>query len=104
MGRASRFKRESRMGSNGNGALKFPNQAVPVVGQPFTLTGIACPINATLTCNCGGAETAVQIIGSHAAPCQSCGKLYNGAFNPQKNAVEFVISMPKGQIEEAKPS
>ena len=41
----------------------FPNPGVPIVGQPFTVQSLYCPVNAVFTCNCGGADTTVTIAG-----------------------------------------
>jgi hypothetical protein len=70
---------------------------VPIVGQPFTLTGIAVPVNATLTCNCGGADVAVTITMSTSMACPSCRKRYNAVFNPLQNKIEFQIAVPEAE-------
>ena len=70
--------------------------AVPIVGQPFTLKVISCPVNATLTCNCGGADVDVTIVGSVSAACPSCHKIYNFAFNPTTGKLEGMIALPAG--------
>ena len=89
------------MSMNDNGqkkpAIPFPHAGVPVVGQPFTFTSIYCPINATLTCNCGGPPgdaTTVTIVGSQAAPCPNCRKVYNLGFNPTNGQVQVNIAAP----------
>lgn len=86
--------------ADGNSSAKpipFLNQNVPMVGQPFTLRAVSVPMNATLTCNCGGEDTAVTILNSVAAACPSCRRSYNAAFNPLQNKVEFQIAIPKGE-------
>lgn len=83
------------MSDNGQKApLPFPHTGVPVVGQPFTIASMYCPINATLTCNCGGAETTVTIVGSEPATCPSCGKTYTAGFNPVTAKIEIKIALP----------
>ena len=71
---------------------------VKIVGQPFTVTGVAVPMNMTLTCNCGGAETTVTILGSVSAPCPSCGKVYNAIFNPTNNQIQMQIGVPAEKV------
>jgi hypothetical protein len=75
--------------------FKNNGQAVPIIGQPFTVENIWLPCNAKLHCNCGGADVAVTIVNSESSACPSCQKVYNCAFNPQKNAVEFSIAVPE---------
>ena len=75
--------------------FKNNGQAVPLVGQPFTVENLWMPCNAKLRCNCGGADVAVAIVNSESAACPSCKKVYNCAFSPQKNAVEFSIAVPE---------
>lgn len=85
-------------GDNGQKApLPFPHTGVPVVGQPFTIASIYCPINATLACNCGGAETTVTIVGSVEAACPSCRRTYNAGFNPVTAKIEFHIRVPNAE-------
>ncbi len=73
-------------------------QHVPVIGQPFTLHEVYVPANARLTCNCGGAETQVEIVASVAAACPSCHKVFNARFNPTNNRLEFQIAVPQEQV------
>jgi hypothetical protein len=72
-------------------------QTVPIVGQPFTLKTIGCPVNATLSCNCGGAMTDVTIVASVAAACPSCQKVFNIGFNPTTNKLEVLVGLPPVQ-------
>lgn len=81
-----------------NAPLPFPHAGVPVVGQPFTIASMYCPINATLTCNCGGADTTLTIVGSVAVQCPSCQKSYNAAFNPITAKIEIKIVAPTEQV------
>lgn len=74
--------------------MQFQNKQMPVVGQPFTLVSVSCPMNAVLHCNCGGAETDVAIVGSVGAACPTCGRMFNLAFNPTTMKVECVIGVP----------
>lgn len=74
----------------------FKNANAHIVGQPFTIENMWLPCNAKLRCNCGlGDDVAVVIVNSESAACPSCHKVYNCAFNPQKNAVEFSIAVPE---------
>lgn len=75
----------------------FKNGQPHLVGQPFSIHTLMVPVSAVLTCNCGGPadDTKVEITLSVAAACKSCGRQYNAAFNPQKNAVEFSIAVPE---------
>ena len=75
--------------------FKNNGQAVPLVGQPFTVENLWMPCNAKLRCNCGGTDVAVAIVNSESAACPSCKKIYNCAFSPQKSAVEFSIAVPE---------
>lgn len=76
-------------------AIPFPqNQNVPVVGQPFQLLTIGIPVTATLTCNCGGPDTAVTIANSVGSACPSCGRTFNAVFNPTNGQVQFQIGVP----------
>ena len=72
------------------------NQAnVPIVGQPFTLVKVEIPVNATLTCNCGGDHTNVEIVASAPTACASCGKTYLPLFNMATGQLQIQISVPK---------
>jgi len=71
---------------------------VPIVGQPFTLLTAGCPMNMTLTCNCGGPETAVAIVSSVAAACPSCRRVYNAMFNPTTGKVEMHVQVPTKEL------
>jgi len=71
---------------------------VPIVGQPFTLTMARCPVDATLTCNCGGADAAVTITASVQAACPSCGRQYLLAFNPTTAKLEVYVNSPVPQV------
>lgn len=76
-------------------AIPFPsNNNVPVIGQPFTLVSVRVPMDAQLTCNCGGADTTVTILASVAAACPGCKKVYNALFNPTNGRIEMQIGMP----------
>ena len=73
----------------------FKNPQAHIVGQPFTIESLGVPCNARLRCNCGGADVAVVIVGSVSAACPSCHRVYNCAFNPMQNKVEFQIAVPE---------
>jgi len=68
---------------------------VPIVGQPFALVRVSTPVNATLTCNCGGAETLVTVVASIPAACPSCRKVYSVAFNPCTGQLQIQIGLPQ---------
>lgn len=73
-----------------------PNQnAVPLVGQPFTLANVSLPVNAMLTCNCLLPGSTMQVIASAPVQCPLCKKTYVLAFNPQNG--QLVV----GQAESA---
>ncbi len=79
---------------------QFPSSnGVPIVGQPFTLQKIMCPITATLSCNCGGTNTVVEITQSQPGTCPSCGRQFNLAFNPTTAGIECSIAVPKAEGE-----
>lgn len=59
-----------------------------LVGQPFTITAFAIPVNVTLTCNCGGDQTTVQITASAPATCASCGHVFFATFDPRTGQVQ----------------
>ena len=73
----------------------FKNGQAHIVGQPFTIDNLWLPANAKIRCNCGGADVAVAITNSESASCPSCRKVYNCAFNPMQNKVEFTIAVPE---------
>jgi hypothetical protein len=83
------------MASNGNGhgPLTFnKKQAVPIVGQPFSINGWFPTV--LLTCHCE-AKAPVMIPRGAAAQCPGCKKLYTIqqiAFTPDGN-VNFGIGM-----------
>ena len=78
--------------------LSFPPTAVPIVGQPFSIQSLYCPVNAVFTCNCGGAaDTTVTIAGSVAASCPACQTSYNVAFNPTTGKLEVRVHVPTGE-------
>ncbi len=88
------------MGNNNgqNKPIPFPMTArTPIVGQPFTLSSVWMPVHAILTCNCGGSDTKVSIVGSVAGQCQSCKKTYNAAFNPTNGKIEMQIGTPTAE-------
>ena len=70
-------------------------EAIPLVGQPFTVMEIGVPVNVVLRCNCGGDDTVVTIRASTPGPCPSCGKILNALFNPASGQTQFRIETPK---------
>ncbi len=70
-----------------------------VLGQPFTITRCYVPTNLTLTCNCGGEQTTVEIVGSVSEECPSCHTVYNAAFNPMQNKLEMQMAKPEPSKE-----
>jgi hypothetical protein len=76
----------------------FPSAGVPVLGQPFTITGMSVPMNVQLTCNCETSDRAVlTIVMSQPVTCPQCGKVYSAVFNPQTGGVQMQVGLPKGQ-------
>jgi hypothetical protein len=98
MGRASRNKEKRR--AMGGGSIPFSKQqsGVAIVGQPFTIVSVGVPMNVKLTCNCGGPDTEVLIVGSVAAACPSCRKLYNALFNPQNGQIQMSVGLPAPEL------
>jgi len=85
--------------------IAFPSRAaheIPVLGQPFTFTQCFIPVNATLTCNCGGLPELCQvtIVGSVGAACGHCKKEYNVAFNPTSNppGLQVLVNTPTPEV------
>jgi hypothetical protein len=71
-----------------------------LIGQPFTLANLSMPISGTLTCNCGGPDTALVIVASAPVTCPCCHKTFVVAFNPQNGQLTVAI----GHLEEKDPS
>jgi hypothetical protein len=89
-------------GHNSNPPTPFPQApGVPILGQPFQLKNIYCPVTANLSCTCGGAETDVAIVASVPGTCPSCHKIFNIAFNPTTMKLEVLMMVP---TEEKVPS
>jgi hypothetical protein len=79
--------------------IPFPQPAgVPIVGQPFSIVSIYCPITATITCHCGGPDTTVSVVLSVAASCPRCHKSYNLALNPTTGKIEMQVGVPTEQV------
>lgn len=76
----------------------FPS-TTPIVGQPFTVKSLGVPMNMQLTCNCGGADTEVAIVGSVSSACPSCRRVYNAIFNPQTGEINMQIGVPADEKE-----
>ena len=80
----------------GYGARMNPvAQAIPVIGQPFTLEAVSVPMHARIRCNCGGTDALVEIVQSVAAPCPSCGRQFNVTYNPVEQKVNVQMLVPK---------
>ena len=77
--------------------IPFPHTQTHIIGQPFTLHTAWCPVNMTLTCNCGGVETSVTIVGSVSAACPSCRRVYNAGFNPTTGKMEMSVGVPQAE-------
>lgn len=78
---------------------QFPTaQNIPVVGQPVTLLAVYIPVTATLRCNCGGDQGALEIVSSAPQTCPSCGTVYNATFNPQNGQIQIMATKPKPEI------
>lgn len=74
--------------------LPFP-ASTPIVGQPFTLLSILIPVTAAIRCNCGGAgDTTITIVLSSGATCPACARVWNVAFNPTTQKLEFTMALP----------
>ena len=71
------------------------NPGVPIIGQPVTILAVSLPVNATLRCNCGGAECVVVIVLSAPGTCPSCGKTYViQSFNPATGQLSVGMTVP----------
>lgn len=75
-----------------------PFERAALVGQPFTLSNLSIPVNATVTCNCLVPGTPLVIVNSAPATCPHCAKFYVVTFNPQNG--QLAVGM--GQAEPAK--
>jgi len=82
------------MSTNGKIAPFAAPANTPIVGQPFTFVTMLIPVTATLTCHCGGADTAVTIVLSVAGVCPSCHKTYNVGLNPTTMKLEIAMGVP----------
>jgi hypothetical protein len=69
-----------------------------VIGQPFTLTNLSMPVNATLTCNCAVPFSEMTVVSSAPVTCPACQQTYIVVFNPQSGQ----IVVAKAQVEEPK--
>jgi hypothetical protein len=91
---------DTRMSANNNRPVAFPAPAsTPIVGQPFTLLSILIPVSAAITCNCGQSgdtriNTTINIVLSAGATCPACHRVWNVAFNPTTNKLEFTMALP----------
>lgn len=81
------------MGSNGNNpVVQFPNQKVPIIGQPFALKNFFVTLQ--IVCNCEGKEP-VLLVGNGIGKCPACQRafqLQSVRANP-KGGLEFAIGM-----------
>lgn len=68
--------------------------AVPLVGQPFTLENVSMPVNALLTCKCVLPGTPLQVIASAPVTCPFCKKVYVLVFNPQNGQLAVGMGDP----------
>lgn len=58
---------------NGNGTIGFPGARVPIVGQPFDVTGLL--VTALLVCKCSGAVP-LMVASNGPTQCPKCRKAY----------------------------
>ena len=87
------------MSDNGK-LIPFQAVGVPVLGQPFVIRHVVVPVNATLSCNCGGPETTVTIVGSVPSGCPSCGQTFNITYDPSGSGrfAVNIIPRPSGEV------
>lgn len=81
------------MSGQRNGQTAIPAGAV-IVGQPFTPITMSIPVNVTLRCNCGGADTLVSIVLSAPASCGSCQRIYGAAYDPTRGGIQVSVGGP----------
>jgi hypothetical protein len=81
------------MNKNGNVA-SFPQQNVPIVGQPVSLVEIECVrLDGKVHCNCLPTNP-VLIVTNGLAKCEACGKSFLLLFNPTAPGIELRVVAP----------
>jgi hypothetical protein len=82
------------MSGNGNGPLKFPVSAVPIIGQVFTPTNGF--VTATGYCGCGGTQTGILLVGASVATCPACRRgfaIKQLAFDRMTGQMQVVVDL-----------
>jgi hypothetical protein len=73
--------------------------AVPVIGQPVTVTSWAIPVTAGLVCNCriphGEPGTPLALIAGKSVTCPHCQTVYVAFYDPRTGQVQ--VGMHKGE-------
>lgn len=93
MGRDARNNEKRRQMGEPFKFNKQPTNSVPIVGQPFQVTSIGIPVNATVTCNADAEKLTISL--SQPVTCPSCGKIYNLIFNPTNGQMQAIVQMPE---------
>lgn len=70
-----------------------PSPGGHILGQPFTLSNLSIPVNATLACNCAMPPTELHIVNSVPAECPVCQKTYLVTFNPQNGQLMVAMAV-----------
>lgn len=81
-------------------AIPFPQppNGGHILGQPFTLSNLSIPVNATLACNCTMPPSELQIVASAPTQCPRCRKAYIVVFNPQNGQIQVAIAAEAPQV------
>lgn len=69
-----------------------------ILGQPFTLSNISIPVNATLTCNCAQPPSVLAIAAGAAVKCPVCQKTYAVVFNPQNGQIMVAMTAEESKV------
>lgn len=83
--------------------LPFKAQAPPpagghLLGQPFTLSNISIPVNATLACNCAQPPSELRISAGASVTCPVCQKTYAVVFDPQSGQIMVAMSTEESKV------
>ncbi len=79
--------------------IPFPQNGGHILGQPFTISNVAIPINATLTCNCTQPPAEMQVVSSAPVTCHECQKTYLVALNPSNGQIVVGIAAAQEQVQ-----
>jgi hypothetical protein len=74
-------------------ARPFEQGGGHLLGQPFSLSNVTLPVNATFTCNCLQPPSEMQVVASAPVRCQACQKTYVVAFNPQNGQLTIAVAV-----------